>query len=189
MSVYFEFEVSLLHAQPRIWRRFLLRRAGTFQDLHKAIQDACGWQGYHLFEFRMGGRMGRALAGMPDEEEQMDGPVPDAKRVKLVSYFGDPANRGWCFYLYDFGDGWEHEVQLLREVSLGEPFRKRLLGGERSFPPEDCGSYPGYERCVRVVRGEESGIDELDGVDLKRWMGDWDPEFFDLKSVKRTFDR
>jgi len=187
MPGYLEFEVSLLHAEPRIWRRFLLRKAGTFQDLHKAIQDACGWEGYHLFEFRIGGHRGRAIAGMPNEE--LDVPVPDAKRVKLTAFFDDPENRDGCFYLYDFGDGWEHELQLLRQVALKESFRRRLLGGDRAFPPEDCGSYSGYERCVRVARGEESGIDETDGVDLKRWMGDWDPEFLNLKAVKKVFDR
>ena len=114
--------------------------------------------------------------------------VPDARKVKLKDFFGS-SGRDYCFYLYDFGDGWEHDVHLLRTVSLKGVFRKRLLGGERAFPPEDCGSYPGYERCVRVALGEESGIDESDGVDLKRWMGAWDPEFFDLKAIKKVFDR
>ena len=41
-----DFEVSLCDAEPRIHRRFLVRDAGTFATLHKAIQDACGWENY-----------------------------------------------------------------------------------------------------------------------------------------------
>ena len=186
MPDYFELEVSLLHAKPRIWRRFLLRKAATFFDLHKAIQDVCGWENCHLFEFRIGDWRRETIAGMPDEE--IDEPVPDAKNVKLAAFF-ESSGPDRCLYLYDFGDGWEHDVQLRRTVSLDESFRRRLVAGQRAFPPEDCGSYPGYERCVRVAQGEESGVDKLDGVDLKRWMGDWNPEFFDLKAVKKSFDR
>jgi len=47
-----DFEVSLRDVEPRIHRRFLLRDAGTFATLHKAIQDACDWENYHMFAFR-----------------------------------------------------------------------------------------------------------------------------------------
>ena len=54
MPKYFEMEVSLLGIEPRIWRRFLIRAEATFQDLHNAIQEACGWENAHLFEFLSG---------------------------------------------------------------------------------------------------------------------------------------
>ena len=43
---FFDFVVELRGIEPRIWRRFLLRLDQTFEDLHKAIQDAAGWQDY-----------------------------------------------------------------------------------------------------------------------------------------------
>src|SRR3989338_5928574 len=163
MPQYFECDVSLGHVTPRLWRRFLLRRTATFQDLHRAIQDACGWENAHLFEFRAGGRQGATIAGIPDEDGLGD-PVPDARKVKLVAYCGSsgPAR---CVYLYDFGDGWEHDVHLRGVVALPETFRRRLLDGQRAFPPEDCGSYPGYARCVQVAQGARMTADErADGV-------------------------
>jgi hypothetical protein len=60
---YYEFEVELTGLRPRIWRRFYLTSGATFEALHGAIQAAFGWQGYHLYEFRVAGRRGEALCG------------------------------------------------------------------------------------------------------------------------------
>jgi len=162
----------------------VLRRSATFLNLHEAIQDACGWEDAHLFEFRIGGRQGRRLAGIPDRE--WDEEIPDARKVQLATFFGTTGGRR-CLYLYDFGDGWEHEVTLRRIVTLKASLRRRLLDGQRAFPPEDCGSYPGYERCVAVARGARLTKDEQE-CDLKRWLGDWNPERFELQAMKKHFD-
>ena len=68
MPKYFEFEVSLNGIEPCIWRRFLVRAAGRFHDLHMAIQDSFGWWNCHLWEFRFPGLDGRPIARVPDEE-------------------------------------------------------------------------------------------------------------------------
>jgi hypothetical protein len=86
MPKYLEFEVSLREVRPKIWRRFLIREAATFQELHEAIQVACGWANYHLFAFREPGREGELLATIPGEPA-LDDPEPDAKRVKLSKFF------------------------------------------------------------------------------------------------------
>lgn len=178
MPAYHEFDVSLVGVKPRIRRRFVLRATATFADLHRAIQDACGWQDRHLFAFR--DRTDSPLAGIPDKET--DEPDPDARRVRLSSYFGE-GKETTCMYEYDFGDAWEHEVTLRAAIKLPDRFERRLLGGARAFPPEDCGGLPGYEACVRMAtqgRGPK---------DLREWLGDWDPEAFDLEETRREFDR
>jgi hypothetical protein len=82
-------------------------------------------------------------------------------------------------YEYDFGDSWEHEVTLQGIVERPEKFGRMLLGGERAFPPEDCGGIAGYEECV--------GGKDPEG--LRKWMGGWKPEEFDLQSTARHFDQ
>lgn len=62
-------------------------------------------------------------------------------------------------------------------------FGRKLLGGARSFPPEDCGGMPGYEECVRVAKGGK------DPENLRKWMGNWHPERLDLKEAGRHFDQ
>ena len=116
--------------------------------------------------------------------------------VLLVDRFLKRAKQ--CVYVYDFGDYWEHLVELKQVVELPEKFVRRLVGGERAFPPEDCGSLPGYEECceafgmsdgdlAKLKRSDPEMWDEMES--RKEWMGDWDPERLDLKALKTVFGR
>jgi len=189
MPSYLEFEVSLREITPRIWRRFLLRPPVTFHQLHEAIQAAGPWGNYHLWQFSEPGRPYRAIAGLPDDEFGEE--TPDAKRVKVASYFQRPGDR--CLYRYDFGDDWEHDVVFVRSQDLPEVFRRRLLAGERAFPPEDCGSIPGYYECLAALgqrrpRKGESRPDSEELAERRTWLGDWNPDFV-LEEARRAFDR
>lgn len=186
MPSYFEFEVSLRHIKPRIWRRFLIADDATFGDLHQAIQDSFGWHSCHLWEFRGTARSG-ILAG-PKYDDVMafedDEETPDAYSVKLRSHF--TRNKA-CLYLYDFGDSWLHDVRRSRRVSSEERFHRQLLAGRRACPPEDCGGASGYARFVSIV---ETGIDPWDDnvEELLEWLGEWNPSEFDVTDWKRRFD-
>jgi len=94
----------------------------------------------------------------------------------------------WCEYLYDFGDSWCHDVKLIRVVSDKESFKQRLLAGDRTCPPEDCGGVSGYERVVHFVR---TGGDILEDAPegLRTWLGGWKPNALDLTAAKEKFDR
>ncbi|NJK31278.1 MAG: plasmid pRiA4b ORF-3 family protein [Deltaproteobacteria bacterium] len=187
MPRYYELEVSLQEIQPRIWRRFLIRTTATFAQLHQAIQDSFGWQDYHLWEFRLPSHRGLPIAGLPDDDEH-DRPTPDAKAVKLSTYFTGARVVEWCEYLYDFGDDWVHDVKLIAVHSEKESFKRRLLAGERAAPPEDCGGIPGYEQIVHFVATGEDILDD-DPERLETWLGGWRPDRFDLTAAKQEFDR
>ena len=180
---YYRFEVRLLDVKPPPWRQFLIRKAAMFERLHMAIQDACGWTNTHLYAFHATDD-GPVIAGIPDDA--YSSPDPDAKRVKLSSFFtpGGPAR---CFYHYDFGDDWWHEVVLHGHVTMPDKFTRHLMGGARAFPPEDCGGSSGYENCCKATQHEDDGLDDPDG--LRQWLGRWKPETFDLKKLQADFDR
>lgn len=177
MPDYFDLEVALRHIEPRIWRRFLIRKTATFLDLHEAIQDTGEWMNYHLFVFA--GPRGKPIAGLPDEEDGDD--YPDAEQVRLAEYFG-PRKKTSCVYLYDFGDGWELDVVLCGIVRDEEAFWRRLLDGDRAFPKEDCGGVHRYLECVKVASGGP------DPERLRGWLGGWEPERFDLVATRKEFD-
>jgi hypothetical protein len=178
MPKYFEFEVSLREVKPKIWRRFLIQECATFMDLHEAIQEACGWLNCHLFVFHTSN--GKPIAGIPDDE--YGEPDPDAEKVKLSSFFGRGGQKH-CRYNYDFGDDWNHDIKCLRILELQANFERRLLDGGRAFPREDCGGITGYRDCVRVAKGGK------DPEGLKKWLGGWLPERFDLELIQKRFDR
>lgn len=185
MPTYFDVEVSLSTVYPLIWRRFLLRTTGTtFADLHRAIQDACGWWDYHLYRFdeaTPGKLVGLAQSPIDIGEAYDD--TPPADKVPLASWVGKFAPRA-CQYVYDFGDDWVHDVVVRDIVESDERFFRRLIGGERSFPKEDCGSMPGFERILEFRR---TGVDPYGEDDLGAWLGDWQPDV-DIESRRAKFD-
>jgi hypothetical protein len=185
MPCYFEFEVWLERIRPRIWRRFLLQKEATFDDLHLAIQESAPWSNCHLFEFRLGGRRGEPIAGDDEGEE-----AEPARHVPLDAVFAGKGDE--CMYLYDFGDGWEHRVRLRAVRDLPEGFHRRLLAGARAFPPEDCGGVWGYQVCLAAVGAcEPADVDASPDVleERREWLpADWDPESFDLEAARAAFD-
>jgi hypothetical protein len=90
-------------------------------------------------------------------------------------------------YVYDFGDGWEHEVALERVLDA-KPGRDypRVMGGERACPPEDCGGVSGYSHLLEVLRNPK----DWEHRDLVDWVGgSLDPEAFDADEVNGALRR
>lgn len=198
MPRFLEIEVVLRGVRPKVWRSFLLRADATFADLHEAIQLACEWQDYHLYAFfeytPKGVDWDRMIAEAPpaaDEDPYAERPrCPAAHMVKLDSVLKKTGDK--CFYVYDYGDDWEHEITVLSAPLLTERLKRRLLAGERAFPLEDSGSIPGYED---LVANFNTPLKELDDEARHRqeWARemnpDWAPEKFDLARAKLFFDR
>jgi len=148
----YQFTMTLQEITPAIWRRLQVPATYTFWDLHVALQDAMGWLDYHLHVFRLR-RPPKQIwieIGIPDDEGS-DDQVLSGWDIPLRTYFTVPGQT--ASYLYDFGDGWHHEVVLegilLKEHGVKYP---RCLAGARACPPEDCGSVPGYERLLDIFR-------------------------------------
>lgn len=193
VTAYFDFEVSLEGIKRRIWRRFHLRKDSTFHDLHDTIQKACGWQNCHLFEFHPVDSQERLAVSPYDNAFDEDDVAPVAGAVKIDTFFRSPGDQ--CIYWYDFGDSWEHLVELKGIERLPGQTRRKLIGGERSFPPEDCGGVPGYYQALEAFR---ISAEELDGLDddmkdellsVREWFGAWDPERFDFEATAKEMRR
>ena len=78
-------------------------------------------------------------------------------------------------------------LRLLGVRTRKEAFGRRLTAGARSGPAEDCGGLPGYERAVEFRRAGNDPWGE--GADLAEFLGDWQPDGFDLAEAKAAFDR
>ena len=150
----------------------LIHSEATFRNLHYAIQHAFGWQDCHLYEFLDGKveendtgplyamklpRIARSEHAEPHDDEP---DAPEADDIELRDYFSAKNKR--CFYVYDFGDNWQHVVDLNEVVKLQEKYTRRLLDGARACPPEDCGGTMGYEECCEATSMSNPVIRKLD---------------------------
>jgi len=178
-SQIYQFKITLKEIKPKIWRRIQVSSNYSFWDLHVAIQDAMGWEDYHLHEFEMVNpkTMNKDLIGMPDGEGLHE--VISGNKAKIAKYFLAPKDK--AYYIYDFGDGWEHEIVLEKilpaEIGIQYPL---CIAGERACPPEDCGGVPGYEYLLEIISDPKHEEYE----ERLEWLGEeFNPENFDPKSV------
>ena len=83
-------------------------------------------------------------------------------------------------YLYDFGDGWRHEVRIEKVLPATRPLLTTCTAGKRAAPPEDCGGVPGYYHLVEAM----SHPRHPEHRRLVEWLGDpYDPEAIDLDGI------
>src|SRR3989442_574633 len=127
----YELKVTLRDVLPPVWRRVRVAGSLTLRDLHHVLQVSLGWMDCHLHEFRI--RVRRY--GMPDPDDDYGEPPLDELEYRL----GELVRSGDRFeYVYDFGDGWRHEVVVESSVPLERDAPKaECLAGERACPPED----------------------------------------------------
>ena len=154
--------------EPPIWRRFLVSGDITLHKFHKILQVVMGWQNYHLYNFKIG----EVYYGIPHLGIARE--FKDSRRIKLQKAITEKMG---FVYVYDFGDNWEHEIQVEAILLARNKFPPVCLGAERACPPEDVGSTWGYSDFLEAI----SDPDHEDHEDFLTWAGeDFNVEHFDL---------
>ncbi len=173
-----DLRVTLLDVSPPVWRRLRVPSTVTLSALHGILQVAFGWQDCHLHEWRAGER----TFGPPEEESWGDQLEDESAAV-----LGEVAGADCVLhYDYDFGDGWEHIVEVLAVApyDASQP-PLAMLDGARAAPPEDSGGPIGYEHLLDVLADE----DDPEHDDMLEWVGDaFDPEELDRAGVNRRLE-
>jgi len=171
--------ISIAFSDPLIWRRVQVPGAYTLAQLHDVIQLSMGWSDSHVHQF---------LVGKISYEPTMRTHAPrESKRFdehKYKLYTLEEGMRFMFTYLYDAGEGWEHEIRLEEVVpatrQLTHPI---LLSGEMACPPETVGDIHEYHKLLNDLQSP----DRQNKVNLYELTGrpDFDPNFFDLEAAKR----
>lgn len=146
--------MTLRDVVPEVVRVIDVPASTTLPECHDLLQVALGWTDSHLHQFVTAeARYGvPEIDGWDDEEERDEVGV----RLRVL---------GARFtYLYDFGDGWEHDVEVLGTGSDQPGCRY----GEGACPPEDCGGPHGYAELLAVLA--DPAHDEHEH--LRTWAGD-----------------
>jgi hypothetical protein len=171
-----QIRISLKDIKPTIFRTIYFPANSGFLELHAVIQEVMGWDTSHLFCFRKGRDLN---IGIPNDDfEYIE--VIDIKKIKLEGLLEKPKDS--IIYEYDFGDGWEHKVEVQKifdEIEL--PHLPYCIKGANACPMEDCGGSWGYSDILDAFKDKKHPqYDELN-----EWyhFENFDPEEFDIDYI------
>jgi len=102
----YQLKLTLVGISPQIWRRIHVAGDCTLAQPHRVLQVAMGWENYHLYMFRIGGK----TYGPPDPDFDGGLKLIDAKRMRVRAAL--PGVGTTFGYVYDFGDNWQHDLLL-----------------------------------------------------------------------------
>jgi hypothetical protein len=145
-SIVWSLTIRLTGVMPIVWRTILVRPETKLAMLHRYLQAAMGWRDYHLFAFTVAGKE----YGIPNRENSKT-KIYDARRYTLARLF--PKLPARFDYVYDFGDWWEHVVEIDGEQEA--EYRKQYpicVAGAEPCPPEDSGGPPGYRDLLSALK-------------------------------------
>lgn len=174
------FHISITFSDPLIWRRVQVPGQNSLHHLHRIIQAAMGWSNSAAHQF---------IVGKISYEPTMDSVGPrESKRFDERNYKLHTLEDDMQFmfsYLYDAGEGWEHQVQLEEAVPPTRELNKPiLLGGERNCPPETVGDVHEYQRLL--LASENGKPEEL--LEHAEDPG-FDPQQFNLELGKKRLSQ
>ena len=171
----YQMKVALVGVAPPVWRRFQVSSEMTFYELHRALQIVMGWRNYHLYLFNVNG------IELSHPATTLALGTKNAEQIRLVDLLHDGTIS--FRYEYDFGDRWEHEVELeMRLVGMTRPY-PLCLEGERACPPEGSGGSRGYTRFLESLRERTRPMRLTD----KGWVRlPYEPDVFDVTKVNAT---
>lgn len=168
----YQIKIELVDSKPLIWRRVIIPADVTFKRLHDIIQFSMDWWDNHLYEFEF---PEEKLRITNDEEAYAEFKFYQEKyKSKALTKRNDPRGiiarileiairqpqtlkidnhlekYNTITYVYDFGDNWQHKIELEKVIDDYEFGYPTILEGEGACPPEDVGGFPGYEEFLRV---------------------------------------
>jgi hypothetical protein len=177
MDEIIQLKALIKDSKPAIWRRLLVKKGTTLFELHHILQIAFGWQNYHAFEFEDEGYIFRIpeYADLMDEDTIFD--LGSSTLDSLIAETGD------CLkYVYDFGDNWEHRIEIEKLLPAEAGQYPVCIEGELSCPPEDCGGIPGFYNLLNIISNRK----HPEHRETLIWLGGkYKPELFEKELVNK----
>lgn len=168
----YQLKVTLKGVRPPIWRRLLVGDNVTLARLHGIIQAAMGWEDSHMHSFK--------IEGLEYGEPSIDSwvTIKDERRFTVGELVTKAKTK--FLYTYDFGDNWEHEVQLEAITPFApEPPLPACIAGKRAGPPEDIGGAWGYQALLEA-RDNPRHPERENFAEL---IASFDPDALDVAAV------
>ncbi len=165
----YQCKITLVTVTPLVWRRFVVLSNMSLNNLSWSLNEIMGWNSSHLYLFDIAGEE----YGPEDPDDYCE--WENDKKIKIRDLVAKGIES--FKYKYDFGDDWNHEVLIEKEIQA-EP-KKRYpfcLEGENACPPEDCGGpyrFALFKEAMANSRHPEH-------QEFSHWYGRaYDPSHFD----------
>ena len=168
----YQLKITIKGSKPPIWRRVVVPEQFTFCQLHQVIQEAFGWYDYHLHEFEFK-KLGLLIRDPGEEDDLMESCSCDV--LEEGTQIGTLITENPRFiYTYDFGDAWEHQILMEKEVEYEYSY-PQVLKYKGDNIPEDCGGIGGYYDLLDKLDDPEAEDHDL----MEEWacqqgMGEYD---------------
>ncbi len=165
-----------MDSKPPIWRRILVSSETTLSKLHDIIQIAMGWTDSHLHSFEIKDKIYQKKC--EEFADDFGDDYLDAAKFKIKTLLkkGNKIN-----YTYDFGDSWEHTIQvedILEKSEYKPPFLIKAVG---ACPVEDSGGLWGYYEKLKIL----SNPKHPEYKEIKEWMGPYYNQEVSLSEVNK----
>ena len=127
----------------------------SFNKLHKLLQLAFGWKNCHLHSFGLFKEWSEDYCATPDIEmfmhEESFEINPNAIHMdeKILSDYVPEYKK--ILYTYDFGDDWQHYIEVENIIEDCDEKLPQLLSGEGDAPPEDVGGSGGFADFLEII--------------------------------------
>jgi hypothetical protein len=188
-----ELIVTLELDNHQVWRKIIVPIHITFKKLHDILQIIFGWKDYHLHDFYVldGDKPIINLVCSDDAFEYPDDiPMILDKKIKLSEYIPMYTK---IKYTYDFGDNWQHTIEVGKIIENHTKSYPECLAGEGNNPPEDVGGEGGFDEYLEAISDPQHSEHEsmIDWAKSQSYR-DFDIVFVNrrLKSIlKDTWER
>jgi len=173
----YTFKIDLINTEPLVSRTVKVSSETTLYLMHHIIQTVMGWENRHLYEFTIN-TLRFADSRLVDEDF---GDITDVKKALLEDVF--PKTGTIAIYLYDFGDGWKHKLELI-EISNApqNELLPSLVSGQNACPPEDCGGTFRYRELLEIL--PDPSHEEYESI--VEWLGPkFNPNTFNRITIEK----
>ncbi|WP_143321934.1 plasmid pRiA4b ORF-3 family protein [Clostridium sp. HBUAS56010] len=179
----YQLKITIKGSKPPIWRRILVPEGITFSKLHQVIQTAFSWSDEHLYQFEFRSEKIRVVPFEENESKKFQYIMAEESIDALVS------GTNKFTYTYDFGDNWEHTIQVEDKIADYNEKSAQVIKFKGDIIPENCG---GIAAFYELLEKSPENIKEYDMASVNLALnqsGQIQPEEVHIKEIYNYYDK